>query len=117
MAPGSRGTGQKQAPHVIGWGRTRLPLAAPEPEVGTKRREAAGDGSSPGPSGLIVPGVIILLPVLLLETAVWLPMGLTHSRLASWAGYRSPGAGLLAGCGLGFCFYVWIGHRFSLSIG
>ena len=102
---------------MTGWGHIWLSLVGLELEVGTKVREAVGDGSSPGPSGLIVPGVIILLPVLLLETAVWLPMGLTHSRLASWAGYRSPGAGLLASCGLGFCFYVWIGHRFSLSIG
>ena len=63
---------------MTGRGHIWLSLVGLELEVGTKVREAASDGSSPGPFGLIVPGVI-LLPVLLLETAVWLPTGLIQA--------------------------------------
>lgn len=41
----------------------------------------------------IVTEVIVLLPRLSLQTAVWLPADLTYSRLASWAGYYRKGVG------------------------
>lgn len=63
--------------------------------MGTKSREAISYESSPGHLGLIVTGVIVLLPELLLNIVIRLLTSLTLSRLASQAVYCRQGVGVL----------------------